>query len=74
MSIEERVFLLAIYKKRESESLKDIILILENSGLFTFKEGKKLLKGFKQNGFIEGENLTFIGMQKAKEADLEFKL
>ncbi len=74
MEIEERVFLLAIYKKKEDESLKDVILMLEDSGVFSFKEGKRLLKGFKQNGFVDGENLTFVGTQKAKDAELEFKL
>lgn len=74
MEIEERVFLLAIYKKKEDESLNDIILILENGGLFSYKEGKKFLKGFKKNGFVDDENLTFIGLEKAKDAELEFKL
>jgi len=74
MEIEERVFLLGIYKKKEDESLTDVILILEDSGLFSFKEGKKLLKNLKKNGFVDGEDLTFAGVEKAKDVELEFKL
>ncbi len=74
MEIEERVFLLGIYKKKEEETLTDVILILEDSGLFSFKEGKKLLKNLKKNGFVEGESLTFRGVEKAKDIELEFKI
>ena len=74
MEIEERVFLLAIYKKKDAESLNDIILILENGGLFSYKDGKKFLKGFRQNDLIDGEHLTLMGLEKAKDAELEFKL
>ncbi|HIP60533.1 MAG TPA: hypothetical protein EYH01_08920 [Campylobacterales bacterium] len=74
MEIESRVFLLAILKKQEDESLKDVILILEDAGVFSFKEGKKLLKELKNDGYVDGEALTFIGIEKAKDAELEFKL
>ncbi len=74
MEIEERVFLLAIYKKKDDESLNDVIQILEDGGLFSYKDGKKFLKVFKQNNLIDGENLTFMGLEKAKDAELEFKL
>lgn len=74
MEIESRVFLLAILKKKEEESLQDVIMILEDAGVFSFKEGKKLLKELKQEGFVDGEELTFTGIEKAKDAELEFKL
>ncbi len=74
MDLESRVFLLAILKKKEDESLKDVILILEDAGVFSFKEGKKLLKELKQEGYVDGEALTFKGIEKAKDAELEFKL
>jgi hypothetical protein len=47
---------------------------LENGGLFSYKDGKKFLKSFRQNNLIDGENLTFMGLEKAKDAELEFKL
>lgn len=74
MEIEERVFLLAIYKKKDDDSLNDIIQILENGGLFSYKDGKKFLKEFRKNDLIDGENLTLMGLEKAKDAELEFKL
>jgi hypothetical protein len=74
VEIEERVFLLAIYKKKDDESLNDVIQILENGGLFSYKDGKKFLKSFRKNSLIDGENLTLIGLEKAKDAELEFKL
>ena len=74
MEIESRVFLLAILKKKEDESLKDIILILEDAGMFSYKEGKKLLKELKNGGYVDGEELTFKGVEKAKDVELEFKL
>lgn len=74
MEIEAKVFLLAILKKEEDENINDIILILEDAGVFTYKEGNKLLKNLKQDEYISGESLTFIGTEAAKDADLEFKL
>ncbi|MCH9812627.1 MAG: hypothetical protein K0U47_01645 [Epsilonproteobacteria bacterium] len=74
MEIESRVLLLAIYKKKEEETLLEVVQILENAGVFSFKEGKKLLKGLKNEGFVDGENLTFTGIEKAKDAELEFKI
>ena len=74
MEIESKVFLLAILKKKEGENLNDIIMILEDAGVFTYKEGKRLLKELKKDGFVEGEELTFKGIEKAKDAELEFKL
>jgi hypothetical protein len=74
MEIEERVLLLGIYKRKEGESLNDVIMILEDAGVFTYKEGKKLLKSLKSNGYISEDRLTVIGTQKAEEIEREFTL
>jgi predicted RNase H-like nuclease len=74
MEIESRVFLLAILKKKEDESINDVLMILEDAGVFTYKEGKKLLKELKKEGFVEEDTLTFKGIESAKDAELEFKL
>jgi predicted RNase H-like nuclease len=74
MEIESRVFLLAILKKKEDESINDVLMILEDAGVFTYKEGKKLLKELKKEGFVEEDALTFKGIESAKDAELEFKL
>lgn len=44
MDINEKVLLLAILKKEIDESLSDVVLKLENTGMFSLKEGKKIAK------------------------------
>ena len=73
-NIEMMVLLLAIYKKEENESLIDIVKTLENSNVFSFKEGKKFLKILKNDKYILDDRLTMIGIQKAKEAEMAFKI
>ncbi len=74
MDIEERVLLLGILKKESDESLDNIVQKLEDAGVFTYKEGKKLLKSLRTRGYIKDQSLTISGIQKAKEIELEFKL
>ena len=74
MEIEERVLLLGIYKRKEDESLNDTIMILEDAGVFSYKEGKKLLKSLKENGYVTESILTVTGVQKAQEIEKEFTL
>jgi hypothetical protein len=73
-NMELRVLLLALYKKEEDESFKDIIMTLENGGLFTFKVGKKLLKVLKELEYITDEGLTMLGIEKSKQVEMEFKI
>ena len=61
-------------KKEEGENLRDILLMLENSRVFTLKEGKRLARGLKEQGFIENGELTFKGDAAARAAEAEFKL
>lgn len=74
MEIEKKVLLLAIYKKQEGETLNDVVLQLENNRVFTLKEGKKMLKDLKSEGYLTDGALTFSGIAKAQEAEAEFKL
>jgi len=74
MEIEERVLLLGIYKRKEGEDFNDVIMILEQAGVFSFKEGKRLLKSLKANGYVEEDRLTVVGMQKGAQIEQEFKL
>jgi hypothetical protein len=73
-NMELRVLLLALYKKEDGESFKDIIITLENGGLFTFKVGKKLLKLLKELKYITDDGFTMVGIEKAKEVEMEFKI
>jgi len=73
-NMELRVLLLALYKKEDGESFKDILQTLESGGLFTFKDGKKLLKLLKELNYITDDGFTMVGIEKAKEVELEFKI
>jgi len=74
MDIEDKVLLLGIYKREEGESLKDVLLMLEDSQLFSLKDGKKRLKRLKSEGYIDGDILSVLGIKKAKEIEEEFKV
>ena len=74
MEIEKRVFLLKMLKRDSSESLKDVIEILADTGVFTLKEGKKIRKELEKEGYIKEGNLTMLGVAEAKRAEEEFKL
>lgn len=74
MHIELKVLLLAILKKEHDETCNDVVLKLEQSHLFTLKEGKKLLKVLKSDGFIVDNTLTLKGELEAKEIEKEFKI
>lgn len=72
--INRMVMLLAISKMENDETLKDAMFQLENAGAFSLKESKKLIKELKQEELILDDKLSFIGIQKAKEAEQFFKV
>ncbi len=73
-SIEKRVFLLQMLKKPKDESIKDTILTLADTGMFTPKEGKKIKKELERDEYIKNGELTLKGIAEAKKAEEEFKL
>ena len=73
-NIELRVLLLAIYKKQEDESLKDILKMMDNSRVFDLKKGKNYLKEHKKLGFLSENELTVLGIVEAKKVEIEFKI
>ena len=74
MDIVEKVLLLAILKKESDETLNDVVLKLENTNLFSLKEGKRILKKLRSEEFISDSYLTLKGEVTAKNVDQEFKL
>lgn len=74
MDINEKILLLAILKKKDDETLMDVVTTLENTQLFTLKEGKKLLKKLKNEEFLIEGHLTLKGDLIAKEVEQEFKI
>ena len=74
MDINEKVLLLAILKKESTETLNDVVLKLEDTGLFSLKEGKKLLKRLENEQFLSDSYLTLKGESIAKNIEQEFKI
>lgn len=74
MDINKKVLLLAIYKKQDDETLNDILKKMDNSKVFTLKEGKKYLKELKKELLVTEQYLSMLGITKAKEIELEFKI
>ena len=73
-NLNKKVLLLAILKKEEDETLTDVIKKMDNTKVFTLKQGKKYLKELKKESLVNEDSLTMIGVTKAKEAELEFKI
>jgi len=71
--IEKRVFLLAVAKREEGETLNDVVDMLVETGMFDLKEGKKVLKELKEANYIVGENLSMMGVMEADKAEKEFR-
>ena len=74
MDINEKILLLAILKKESNESLNDVVFKLENTGLFSLKEGKRLLKKLKNEQYVSDSFLTLKGDVIAKNVEQEFKI
>ena len=74
MNINKKVLLLAIYKKEDDETLSDVVKKMDNTKVFSLKEGKKYLKELRKEQLVLDDYLTMIGIAKAKEIELEFKI
>lgn len=74
MDINKRVLLLAIYKKKDDETLTDVLKTMDNSKVFSLKEGKKYIKELRKDSYIGDDCLTMLGIETAKIVELEFKI
>lgn len=74
MDIEKKVLLLGIYKRKDDETLNDVLLTLESSKVFTLKQGKRYLKELKNEKYIDNSELTFLGINEAKQIEKEFSV
>lgn len=74
MDIELKVLLLGILKKKENETLNDVVLSLEASKVFSLKQGKKYLKELKAKQFIVNNELSVSGITQAQLVEEEFKI
>ncbi len=74
LDINKRVFLLGVLTQSEGDTIRDLILSLANTGMFTPKEGKRIKKELETNGYLKDGKLTLKGLAEAKRAEEEFKL
>lgn len=73
LDIIKRVFLLAVAKREEGESMNETLETLVNTGMFDMKEAKKVLKELREAKYIVGDNLSMMGVMEADKAQQEFK-
>ena len=75
LDIIKRVFLLAIAKREEGETMKDTLESLVNTGMFDkgMKEAKQTLEELRASKHVVGDNLSMMGVMVANEAEKEFK-
>ncbi len=73
LDIIKKVFLLALSKREEGETMKDTLISLVNTGMFEMKEAKQVLKELRDDKYIVGDNLSMTGVIEADRAEKEFK-
>ena len=75
LDIIKRVFLLAISKREEGESMQDTLESLVNTGMFEqgMSEALQTLEELRNSQHIVGDNLSMLGVMVANQAEQEFK-
>jgi len=73
LDIVKRVFLLAVSKREEGETMKETIISLINAGMFDMKEAKQVLNELRDAKYIVNDNLSMTGVIEADKAEKEFK-
>jgi hypothetical protein len=75
LDIIKRVFLLAMSKREEGDTMKDTLESLVNTGMFEngMKEAKQILEELRDSKHIVGDNLSMVGVMIANDAEREFK-
>ncbi len=75
LDIFKKVFLLAIAKREEGETIDDVMDSLINTGMFEGgkAEAQKVLDELRESKYIVGDNLSMTGVIEANKAEQEFK-
>jgi hypothetical protein len=69
------VLILSIYKKHANSTLEEVLNELDEVGSIKHHESKLLLEKLQKENLLTSSNeLTFLGITKAKEAENEFKI
>jgi hypothetical protein len=72
--INQRIFLLKMLTRERDETMRDVIISLSNTGMFTPKEGKRIRRKLEKEGYVRDGELTLKGMAVAKKTQNEFRL
>ncbi len=73
-NLVKKVFLLAVLKREEGESMETTLEALVNTGMFDKKEGRVVLDTLIKESYISNNSLTMKGVILAQEAQREFSL
>jgi len=73
LDIFKKVFLLAVAKREEGESIEITMKSLVNTGMFSMSEAKQVLKELRDEKYLIGDNLSMIGVMAVNRAEREFK-
>jgi len=73
LNIFKKVFLLAVAKREEGESIEITMKSLVNMGMFSMSEAKQVLKELRDEKYIIGDNLSMIGVMVVDRVEQEFK-
>ena len=74
LDLLKRVSLLAILKKKDSESVGDVMENLIDTNMFLSRdEAEKVFRELRESNHIVGDTLSMIGVIEAKKAEEEFR-
>ncbi len=73
LDIFKKVFLLAVAKRENGESMQTTMESLVNTGMFDMNEAKKVLEELRDEKYLIGDNLSMTGVMVANSAEKEFK-
>ena len=73
LNIFKKVFLLAVAKREEGESVELTMKSLVNTGMFSMSEAKRVLKELRDEKYLIGDNLSMIGVMAVNRVEQEFK-
>jgi len=73
LDIIKKVFLLAVAKREDNETMQTTMQSLVNTGMFDMSEAKQVLKELRDEKYLIGDNLSMMGVMVANSAEAEFK-
>ncbi len=74
LDLLKRVSLLAILKKKDSETIDDVMENLIDTNMFLSRdEAEEIFRELRNSNYIVGDTLSMIGVIEAKRVEEEFR-